>query len=104
MSDLRDLLWSPSEKKVARKAYEAAYERECRAIACKLKQRMKDDADPSYIWRTHDHLSRERQKMDRKYDYRYSVLIEVFAQLLNEGWLTEADLSGLRPSQVCASF
>jgi hypothetical protein len=100
MDGLHDLHWSPSEKKAARRAFEAAYERECRAISSKLKQMMADDPDPRDIWRIHDYLSRKRQSTDRKYDYRYSILIQVFAQLLSEGWLTEADLSGLNADKI----
>ncbi|MGH9325830.1 MAG: hypothetical protein ACRD2B_03975 [Terriglobia bacterium] len=97
---LRDLQWSPSEKKAARKAFEAAYERECGAIASRLKEMMQDDADPRYIWRIHEYLSQQRRDTDQKYDYRYSVLIEVFARLLNEGWLKEQELSGLSPDKI----
>lgn len=100
MDSLRDIPWFPSEKKAARKAFEAAYERECRTIASKLKQMMRDSNDPRTIWRIHDYLSKRRRETDKKYDYRYSVLIEVFARLLNEGWLTESDLDGLRPDKL----
>jgi hypothetical protein len=33
--------------------------------------------------------------LNRKYDYRYSVLVLVFATLLSEGWLAEQGLRGL---------
>jgi len=36
----------------------------------------------------------------KKYDYRYSVLIGVFARLLYEGWLSEQDLAGLSPEKL----
>jgi hypothetical protein len=100
MDDLRNLHWSQAEKKATRKAFEAAYERECRAISSRLKQMMTDDSDPSSIWRIHDYLSEQRRDVDRKYDYRYSVLIEVFARLLNEGWLSEADLRCLNSDKI----
>lgn len=100
MDSLRDLHWSPSEKKAARKAFDAAYERECRAISFKLKEMMTNDSDPNYIWRVHDYLFERRREVDRKYDYRYSVLIEVFARLLSEGLLSEDDLSGLSADKI----
>ncbi len=100
MLAFRDLKWSSSEKKAARKAFESAYARECRAIASKLKEMMRDDSDPRTIWHIHDYLSEQRRDTDLKYDYRYSVLIEVFGQLLNEGWLTEAELNGLGPDKI----
>jgi hypothetical protein len=56
--------------------------------------------EPWDIWRIHDFLTDQRTKTDGKYDYRYSVLIFVFATLLREGWLTEADLAGLSEDKI----
>lgn len=35
------------------------------------------------------------RELDQKYDFRYSVLIGVFARLMAEGWLTLEDLAGM---------
>lgn len=51
--------------------------------------------DPAAVWDVHDFLSKKRQSLGRKYDYRYSILTGVFARLLAEGWIAEADLAGL---------
>jgi hypothetical protein len=96
----RDLQWSNSEKKAARKAFQVAYERECRAIRAKLKQMIEDDSSPRSIWRIHDYLSAQRRETEEKYDYRYFVLILVFAGLLKEGRLKETDLSGLQEDKI----
>ena len=53
---------------------------------------------PSDIWRVHDYLSQHRRTVDKLYDYRYSVLLNVFAS--GEGWLTEADLIGLQKDKI----
>ncbi len=37
------------------------------------------------VWQVHDFLSEKRDEVDRKYDYRYSVLISMFGRLLHEG-------------------
>lgn len=95
-----ELQWSPTDKKAARKAFQTAYDRECRAVGVKLRQMMTDDSDPQYLWRIHDYLSKQRRATDQKYDYRYSVLIQVFARLLSEGWLSEADLGGLSQDKI----
>ena len=92
---MNNLEWSKAEKQVARRTYDLAYEKECRAIRAKVEQMLEADDNIRQIWRIHDYLSKERRETDRKYDYRYSVLIFVFAKLINEGWITEADLSGL---------
>jgi len=47
------------------------------------------------MWALHDLLTRERSAIHEKYDYRYSVLIFVFARLIIEGWLSEEELEGL---------
>jgi hypothetical protein len=40
-------------------------------------------------------LTQRRQEIDAKYDFRYSVLPLVFANLLREGRISEDDLRGL---------
>jgi hypothetical protein len=39
-------------------------------------------------------------EFERKYDFRYSVLISVFGRLLYEGWVTEADLADLKADKL----
>jgi hypothetical protein len=41
------------------------------------------------------YLTRRRQEIDRQYDYRYSVLPEVFGILIRKGRIREEDLHGL---------
>ena len=55
----------------------------------------KKEHDPREVFRIHEYLAEQRRVVDRKYDYRYSVLIHVFATLLREGWLKEDELSGI---------
>ena len=100
MAHVQDIKWSKAEKSAARRAFESAYGRECDAITERLNAMIRDIADPDDIWRLHDFLSKKRKEIDRKYDYRYSVLIFVFARLLQEGWLKESDLEGLREDKT----
>lgn len=92
--------WSEAEKKIARQAFDRAFERQCDTITEKAKRMLATSSPPHGIWQVHDYLSRERKKVDRTYDYRYSVLISVFADLLRQGWLKRADLAGLRPDKI----
>jgi Photoprotection regulator fluorescence recovery protein len=87
--------WSKTEKAVARQAFDAALSREFAALADEVRKRANSIADPGDIWELHDFLSRQRKMIDEKYDYRYSQLVFVFAQLIREDWLTEAELAGL---------
>jgi len=97
---LHDLKWTPAEKRAARKAFDAAYEKECRAVRAKVVQMLEDPHDVRQIWRIHDYLTEQRRDTDLKYDYRYSVPIFVFATLLREGWLTEDELSGVGENKI----
>lgn len=95
-----ELAWSATEKKVARKAFDQAYQRKCGEIAAELKKLVAGLATPSDLWQIHDYLSEQRKTVDQTFDYRYSVLISVFGHLLREGWLTEADFAGLREDKI----
>ena len=40
------------------------------------------------------------RRIDRQYDYRYSVLLNVFAGLIQKGRLREQDLQGLSEEKL----
>ncbi len=92
--------WAQSEKKVSRRAFDLAYQRECKEIKAKVEAMLSSDSEPKAIWRIHDYLSSKREETDAKYDYRYSQLIMVFGLLLKQGWLTESDLQGLDEHKI----
>ena len=92
--------WTQTEKKTARRAFEKAFEMQCAAIIAEAKRMIANATTPSDIWRVHDYLSERRRAVDRIYDYRYSVLLDVFSRLLRDGWLTEADLTGLQKEKI----
>ena len=92
--------WATSEKAIARQAFEQAYKRECAALMEKVRRRARGIAEPNDIWRLHDFLTKQRQSIDEKYDYRYSVLLMVFARLIAEGWLEEDELAGLSEDKL----
>jgi hypothetical protein len=52
------------------------------------------------LWDLENWLTERRQEIDKRYDYRYSVLPLVFAQLLRDGRLTEDDLHGLEQEKL----
>lgn len=94
------LKWSQAEKKAARLAFDTAYHRECDVIAAKLKDMIASAREPEDIWQINDYLTEQRDRTDEKYDYRYSVLIFIFARLIKEGWLTESDLEGIGKEKI----
>jgi Photoprotection regulator fluorescence recovery protein len=95
-----DFAWSKAEKQIARRAFDAAYAKECHAIRARVQQMLRDGHDIRVIWQIHDYLSEQRKQTDRKYVYRYSRLIDVFAILLIEGWHSESDLNGLSEGKI----
>jgi hypothetical protein len=97
-----DFKWSDSEKKIARCAFDAALSRELSSLLASTKNSASQATTPDDIWALHDLLSERRKEIDRKYDYRYSQLIYVFARLLKEKWIMENDLDGLKEDKRMA--
>ncbi|WP_019498118.1 hypothetical protein [Pseudanabaena sp. PCC 6802] len=90
-----DIEWSKTEKAIAKLAFDKAYEREINALLGEVREKVSGTFTLQDMWNLHDYLSAKRHDIDGKYDYRYSVLIFVFAQLVREGWLSLNDLDGL---------
>ena len=97
---MHDEKWSRSEKTIARRAYDDAHDRELAALAQEVRRRANAIAEPHHIWALHDFLTRSRKEIDLKYDYRYSQLVFVFARLIFDGWLSEAELTGLAEEKL----
>jgi hypothetical protein len=95
-----DIKWSKIEKEIAHRAFEQAYEREIHALIQDVRDNAGAIAELSDVWRLHDFLSARRHEIDGKYDYRYSRLVFVFAQLVREGWLSLEELEGLQPDKL----
>jgi hypothetical protein len=90
-----ELKWSHAEKTVARRAFDLALGKELEALLQEAKGRAARIEEPSELWDLESWLTERRREIDRRYDYRYSILPLVFAQLLRDGRLTEDDLHGL---------
>ena len=91
---------SKTEKKIAREAFEKAYERECSYLAGRIREKANRIKKPDDIWGLHDFLTEKRKEVDEKYDYRYSVLDFVFSRLIKDRWLDFADLKGLDEEKI----
>src|SRR6266851_1957633 len=66
----RDLTWSPSEKAIARKAFDAALSRELHEVIPEAKQMASQITQSSDLWDLEHYLTQRRTEIDRKYDYR----------------------------------
>jgi Photoprotection regulator fluorescence recovery protein len=87
--------WSETEQKVARRAFDTAYENEITTLVRVVQEQMHTITTSKDIWHLHDLLSSKRHELDGKYDYRYPGLIWVFAELVRDGWIQITDLEGL---------
>lgn len=90
-----ELKWSESEKKLARRVFEAALRVELAEVMAEFKARAAAAKEADDLWSIQEYLHRRRREIDEKYDFRYSQLIPVFGRLLREGRLQEAQLAGL---------
>jgi len=97
---MNDIKWTKKEKSVARKAFDKAYERECVSIADTIKHMINSVANPEDLWKIHDYLSKTLRNIGKKYDFRYSMLILVLAQLIKDEWIEENDLIGLDEDKI----
>jgi hypothetical protein len=99
-TEIRDLNWSPTERAVARKAFDTALQRELETVIREAKARAARIRQPSELWELEDYLTERRKEIDDEFDYRYSVLPLVFARLLRQGLLKEEELRGLNEEKM----
>jgi hypothetical protein len=92
--------WSASEKKIARRVFDAALHRELAEIMRTFKSMAANATEPDDMWTTEEFLSKTRHAIDRKYDFRYSQLEVVFGVLLQEGRISAEDLAGLSEEKM----
>jgi hypothetical protein len=92
---LHDRKWSPGEKALARKVFDEALQRELAEVMQEAKRRALGIGAPSELWDLEEYLRESRKKIDDKYDYRYSILLDVFGWLLQEGRIRIDELRGL---------
>jgi DNA-binding MarR family transcriptional regulator len=106
MTMFHDLKWSPSEKKIARKAYDTALEAALAKVMAEFKRRADAATTPSNMWDVEDYLRQQRREIEETFDYRYSQLPFVFARLIREGHLDESLLAGLSEEkrEIIGSF
>ena len=92
--------WSASDKKIARRAFEAALEAALAGIMAEFKRKAATAATPEDMWTVEDFLREQRREIDKTFDYRYSQLAFVFARLIVQGHLDEGQLSGLSEDKL----
>src|ERR1700676_1589807 len=97
---IRNQKWSSAEKAIARKAFDRALHQDLEAIIRQAKKMAARIEQPSDLWELERYLTERRKEIDRQYDYRYSVLLNLFADLIQKGRLREQDLQGLSEEKL----
>ena len=97
---MHDIKWSKAEKKTARKAFDLAYNRECADLIKKIQSKAEKLSAPEDIWNLNDFMAKEIRNIGKTYDYRYSVLLWVFARLIKDRWLSIDELEGLSEDKL----
>lgn len=87
--------WSNTEKRAARQAFDAALQAEFAEVLASFKARAKAARSVDDLWDIESALGRIRRGIDRKYDWRYSQLLDVLAQLVGEGRIQPNQLAAL---------
>jgi hypothetical protein len=99
-SRMRDLHWSPKEKTIARRAFDRALHRELEATITEAKQMAAQIKEPDELWELERHLTQRRKEIDAKYEFKYSVLLLVLADLVRKGCINVDELHGLAQDKL----
>lgn len=92
--------WSPADKRIARRVFDAALDRELAQVMAEFKRRAAAASEPQDMWAVEKYLAQAGRDIDAKYDYRYSVLEFVFARLLREARIEDSELHGLSDDRL----
>ncbi len=93
-------IWSRSEKAIARTVFDGALGRELHEVIQRTKQMANSIQGSADLWGLEHYLTQRRKEIDRKYEYRYSQLTQVFGRLLYEKRLREKEMRGLREDKL----
>ena len=97
-----DMMWSRSERAIARRAFDAVLRRELQEVMQEAKRMANQIKEPSDLWTLEQYLTGRRKEIDRKYDSRSSRLAQFFGRLLQQGRLAEEELCGLREDKLAS--
>lgn len=92
--------WSHAEKRLARAVFEAAAQAEDAELLQAFKAKAAAAASMEEAWSLGKDLEESLRDFQRKYDYRYSQLLYVFARLVREGRVRREQLDGLSPDKL----
>lgn len=62
---MREMKWSPTEKVIARRAFDLALGRELQSLILEAKSKAAKVQEPSDLWELEQYLTQRRQEIDR---------------------------------------
>jgi hypothetical protein len=92
--------WTYSEKKIARRVFDSALQKELTELISAFKRRAQMSATPDDVWAIAESLLEQRREIDQKYDYRYSQLLVVFGRLVREKRIRIDEVEGLSDEKL----
>jgi hypothetical protein len=92
--------WSRSEKALARKAFDAALNRELHEVIQEAKRMASQIKQSSDVWDLENYLTERRKEINRKFEFRSSRLTHGLGTLLRESRLGEEELRGLQQDKL----
>lgn len=92
---MRELHWSPAEKKIARAAYDAGRERLLAETVAAFKARAAAVNTIEEMWAVQDFLQTREGDINHLLDYRYSQLPSVLGRMVGRGLLDESAVTAL---------
>lgn len=92
--------WTPAEKKIARRAFDAALQVELARVMTEFKRLAETAVTPDDMWAVQDYLDMRRKRLYALFDYRYSQLVFLFGQMVGEGLIPLSDLQGLSEDKL----
>ena len=99
---MRELHWSPREKKIARQAFDEAAMSLLAGIMAEFKAKAAAVSEAGDMWAMERYLRERRREVEQLLDYRYSQLLLVFARLIAGGHMREEQLDGLSEDKLSA--
>jgi len=90
--------WTKSEKLVAKRIFNLAKDRAYQNLINMVNSKVINSQDQ--IWELRDLLNKQAKEFDNKFDYRYSQLLTLFMQYINEELITIEELIGLSDDKI----
>jgi len=87
--------WTVTEQEIAQEMFNRAHKRESESLIKDVREKASAIANLDELWQLHDHLSAKRHELEGKYEYDYTSLLFVFAELIRDGWLHLDELQQL---------